>query len=326
MNFVGCIPRFLKKNAGWVLTALGTAGFIGTSYLIAKEAPVAKDKVAMANQDHVFHWAVEHDEEIWAVAGFPDEAYLTTMEKLKVALPIYIPAIATGLATMGCFWGAQIFNAKKQAALVAMYGALVTQFDQYREAIKAEHGEEADQRALEFSRKKIRDLQEEILKLKEENGPFLYEFACLPGVIFEKKAGQIDNLTMHYNRNVLLGEGGNLADLFRLAGLDKSLYDEKEAAKYGWRPYENEIEWGQIFIDFYFIPVKTRDGRTVRIIDTYVPPYELDIDYGFEGDTSAHLYPHRNVELAREIAESIDGDKYVLQDLTNWCCYAPAPY
>ena len=253
MNFIGCIPRFLKKNAGWVLTALGTAGFIGTGYLIAKEAPVAKDKVAMANRNHMFHWAVEHDEEIWESDVFPDEAYLTTVEKLKVALPIYIPAIATGLATMGCFWGAQIFNAKKQAALVAMYGALVTQFDQYREAIKAEHGEEADRRALAFSRKKIRDLQEEILKLKEENGPFLYEFACLPGVIFEKKAGQIDNLTMHYNRNVLLGEGGNLADLFRLAGLDKSLYDEKKAAGYGWRPYENDINYGAVFIDFYFI-------------------------------------------------------------------------
>ena len=78
------------------------------------------------------------------------------------------------------------------------------------------------------------------MKLKETHGPFLYEFATLPGVIFEETPAQMSNALMHYNRNCLLRGGNDLAELYAFAGIPESCYDKKEARKYGWQEYENE--------------------------------------------------------------------------------------
>ena len=242
MGFFGCVPRFLKAHAGWVLTALGSAGLVGTAVLVAKEAPVARQTIEVAAlQDHE-DWMRENvypegsldpeefdiqlAENLEAAGEWPG---LSFWEKTKIAFPIYIPAILTGAGTLACFWGAQIFNVKKQAALVAAYGTLAMQFDQYREAIKAEYGEEADKKAFEISQREVKKLQKEIELQKKENGPFLYTFASLPGVIFEAKPGQVFNGLMHYNHNAMNFTEVHLAMLYRFVGLPDGSYDISEA-------------------------------------------------------------------------------------------------
>ena len=177
MGFFGCIPRFLKAHAGWVLTALGSAGLVGTVILVAKEAPEADEALHFAEQDKITDWMDENhlDADDLAVMGdFPRETALTFWEKTKITFPIYIPAILTGVGTLACFWGSQIFNAKKQAALVTAYGVLTMQFDQYRQAIKAEYGEEADKKAFEISQMEVNRLRKEIAKLKADNSDEYY--------------------------------------------------------------------------------------------------------------------------------------------------------
>lgn len=335
MNFFGCIPRFLKAHGGWVLTALGSLGLVGTVILTAQETPEAKRLVEEAEADSYSKWMDENVfpeesldpedfdaqmKENWENAGeWPD---LTLWEKVKVAAPVYLPAILLGTGTLACFWGSQIFNAKKQAALVAAYGALALQFDQYREAIRAEHGEEADKRAYEVSLAEVQKLKNEIVKLKESHGPFLYEFATLPGVIFEETPAQISNALMHYNRNCLLRGGNDLAELYTFAGIPESCYDKKEARKYGWQEYENEVSWGAPYVDFMMAPVKNRFGRTVYVIDSQIPPYEVEVDYGFEGRVEDRLYEGYNPALARAFAEEIGGDE-VVKVPEDLICYAP---
>ena len=43
MNIQGCIPRFLKKNGGWVLTVLSCIGVVVTAVLTADEAVKADE-------------------------------------------------------------------------------------------------------------------------------------------------------------------------------------------------------------------------------------------------------------------------------------------
>ena len=335
MGFVGCIPRFLKAHAGWVLTALGSAGLVGTVILATREAPVALKKIEHAAAKDHEEWMCEnvYPEESLDPEDFDREMAenlknagewpgLTFWEKTKIALPVYIPSILLGTGTLACFWGAQIFNAKKQAALVAAYGALTMQFNQYREAIKAEYGEEADKKAYEVSQMEVRRLRKEIEKIKEENGPFRYEFATLPGVIFETTPKQISSAFMHFNRNMMMRGHGNLAELYMMTGLPESAYDVKDAFEYGWTEYENEANFGFAYTDFDIQQVKNRHGRDVRVINPVVPPFELEVDYGFEGNVEEHLYSGYNPDMARAFAEEIGEDETIKVD-SDWECYIP---
>ena len=328
MNFFGCIPRFLKSHAGWVLTGLGSIGLIGTVILVGKEAPEARETIIDAETDHISDWIEENhlDAEDFAnMDDFPKEAWLSTWEKIKIATPIYLPAILVGAGTLGCFWGAQIFNVKKQAALVAAYGALAMQFDQYREAIKAEYGDEADKKAYEVSRMEVKRLQEELKKLKEECGPQLYEFAALPGVIFEEKPDQMMNALSHFNRNLMLRGSNSLAELFAFSGIPEHCYDKDLADQYGWQEYENEVDYGARYVDFYYDQVKNKCGRVVNVINTYVPPYELDVDYGFEGNPEEHLYDGQNFALAEAYASAMGKSEFVPVD-PDHTVYALPPF
>lgn len=321
MGFFGCIPRFLKAHAGWVLTALGSAGMAGTVILVAKEAPLVEtelyeakiEKNTRSGNDFICYSNMGE--------GWMTEE-LTLWEKVKIAVPIYAPAILTGAGSLACFWGSQIFNARKQTALVAAYGALAMQFDQYREAVKAEYGEEADKKAYEVSQAEVRRLKGELEALKKESGPFFYEFATLPGVIFEERPEQISNALMHFNRNCLLKGGNDLAELYSFAGLPESCYDKQEAGQYGWSEYENEVSWGMPYVDFDIRPVRNRYGRMVYVIDPAVPPYNIENDYGWEGRAEDHLYSGYDPAKAEEIAKKI-GDAAVIAVSKEHICYAP---
>jgi len=306
--------------------------------LVGKEAPEAERKMEIAADNKRGEWM---ESMVYPDMNLEPEEYgaqlsenlhnagecpkLTAMEKVKIAAPIYLPAVLTGAGTLACFWGAQIFNVKKQAALVAAYGALAMQFDQYREAIKAEYGEEADKKALEVSRMEVKRLRDEIQKLKDENGPFLYEFSALPGVIFEAKPSQVSNALMHFNRNMTLRGFNSLRELFEFSGIPESCYDKDLAEQYGWQEYENEVDYGARYVDFSYEQVKNQYGRTVNIIRTYVPPYELDVDYGFEGHVEEHLYDGENFGLAEAYAAAIGKNKIVHVDPEH-AVYALPPY
>lgn len=330
MGFFGCIPRFLKAHAGWVLTALGSAGLVGTTVLVAKEAPEAERQLDDAYVQKIDDINAQYRRENGIPTGtsanyvLPDEwwgkAELTFWEKTKAVLPAYIPAILTGAGTLACFWGAQIFNVKKQAALVAAYGTLAMQFDQYREAIKAEYGEEADKKAFIESQKRVHALQKEVDTLRKENGPYLYTFASLPGVIFEAKPSQVFNAFMHYNHNAMNFDVATLETLYEFAGLPEGCYDRDEASSYGWQGYENSCSWGDSYIDFDMEEVTNRDGRTVFVIETYIPPYNVNLDYQEPGvNVVDNLYEGYSSDQAKSLAIQSSWDDVYPIDKDHTC-------
>lgn len=335
-GFVGCIPRFLKAHGGWVLTILGVAGVGGTAYLAAKETPKAMQAVKDADDEKYERWMAEN--------VYPDESLdpedfdaqmaenlekageypgLTRWERIKAAAPCYIPAILTGAVTGGCMIGAQLFNMKQQAMLIGAYATLGTQFDQYREAIKAEHGEEADKRALEFSRKRVQDLQEEIRRLKEENGPYLYGITTLPGVIFEAKPVDMQEAIYHFNRNLVLVGEANFEELYSFIGISNDAYSEGLAASFGYNEYINEVNYGVRCADFQIVSVFSKNGRMVHMIDPAITPYRIDscnTDCDWD-ENNPDEYPgydevrKRAIELAQSVLDSKDLTKIIHPDI-----------
>ena len=318
VGFFGCIPRFLKAHSDLVLMSLGSVGLVGTAVAVAKEAPEAETAVMEAELDKMKAWAEEN-----GTNEVPKEVgKLSVWEKTKTVAPIYWPAILLGTATLGSFWGAFIIGAKQQAALVAAYGGVLMQFAQYREEIKSEYGEEADKRALEFSKQKVRELQEEVEQLKidkkkeieqlkadnkkeikrlrEENGPYLYGITTLPGIIFEAKPVDMQESLYHYNRNLVLRGEASFDELYQLIGIPETCYDKAMAASYGYNEYVNETDYGVRYADFEMRGVFAKDGRMINMITPAFAPYHIDcFDADFDGFASE--YPDYDETKAKAI-------------------------
>ena len=68
----------------------------------------------------------------------------TKKEKFKVAAPIYIPTVLSGMATIACIISANLFNKVQQASIASAYALLSSSYKEYRDKLKELHGEDAD--------------------------------------------------------------------------------------------------------------------------------------------------------------------------------------
>ncbi len=316
-GFVGCIPRFIKNHAGWILTILSCGGVIATAVLVAEESP---EVAAKLDEESAAKCARIHEEYRRATSTSFDENYtlpdewwekrkLTFGEKAKIAVPTYLPAILVGGLTMACMIGAQVFNMKQQAMLIGAYALLSQQFDQYRKEVRDEVGEEKENALFNASQQKVKELQEQVKKLEAENAPQLYSIATLPGVIFESRPEHINNVFYHMLFNMLNRGGISLEELYEHIGLPKDVYNSNEAAEYGWDSYENEITYGGASVEFELVDTERPDGKTVHIINTTVCPYKLGLDYGLTDRSPDYMYEGYDCKKAILLAQvSADAD------------------
>lgn len=121
----------MKKLAATptILTCIGAAGVIATSIAAVRATPKAEMLLKEAE--------CEKGEE------------LTTTEVIKVASPVYIPALLIGATTIACIFGANILNTRQQASLMSAYGLLDASYKEYRNKVKELYGEESDRKAKE---------------------------------------------------------------------------------------------------------------------------------------------------------------------------------
>lgn len=295
MNIVGCVPRFLKAHGGWLLTGLSILGLTGTALLTADAAPKARDALLEARDDKQGDYIEGLPEEVFeawikdpnAVVSLPE---LTFKEKFETAAPYYLPAFICYIVTAGCMIGAQVFNVKQQAALVAGYALLAQQFQEYRQEVRLAVGDERERLIFETSQRKVKELEAENARLKAENAPGIYAFSMTPEIMFEAKPEHIFNALMHYNRNIILQGYNTLAELYKFVGIPNMLWEGKsDFEDYGWEIRENEITYDYHYVDFSIKPVDVGNGKVVNMICPDITPYKLwsqdylSIDQPFHG-------------------------------------------
>lgn len=276
MGFYGCIPRFIKNHATWILTALGLGGFVGTTVLVANEAPKVAAKIDEASQ----------------------EKDLTIRDKAEIIIPGYLPAILLGLVTGGCFVGAQILNVRQQALLLGAYGLVMKEYDTYRGEVREAIGKDKEKELYISARRKVRALEVEIEKLKEKNGPYFYAISTLPGWIFEMNPKDVSMALMYFNRNLTIKGEADLAELYSFLGIPEHAYNQDDSSEYGWNVCANEVEYGYFYNDFRIREIVTESGKVLRLIDSDIQPYRLGMDYGGDDHTSDYLYPGYDPEGA----------------------------
>jgi hypothetical protein len=314
MGLIQAIPQLLQKHGGWILTTLSVFGLTGTAVLVANEAPKAQKEL-----EEELHWKIHHrvdelmdisekegkdpdswtdDEHVKLYNQAEAETTLTFGEKFDIVAPIYLPAFLVWLLTAGCMIGAQVFNVRQQTILIAAYGMLSEQYSNYRKNVQQEIGTEKERQIYISSQKQLKALREENAKLREENAPQLYEFATLPGVIFEAKPEHMNNVFYHMMWVMLNSGEFSLKDLYEHVGIPKYCYNEEDAEEYGWEAYENEISWGSPAVDFSATDIQAQNGQIVHVLNPYYQPYKLGLDYGGNDSSIDNLYSGYDYDMA----------------------------
>lgn len=123
------IQTSLSKHSPEILTGIGIAGMITTTVLAVKATPKALELIEDRKEELDMHPADD----------------LSPVEVVKAAWKPYIPAAATGVASIVCLIGASSVNSKRSAALATAYNLTATAFNEYKEKTLETVGEKKEQ-------------------------------------------------------------------------------------------------------------------------------------------------------------------------------------
>lgn len=132
----------LSKHAPTILTAAGTAGFIGTTILASKatlkvEETVAEE-AALLVKVHEAHEAGKLDDK----DATHDKVVLYTRMTTKLA-KLYAPALILGVASIVSLATGHGIMLKRNASLAAAYAAVDQAFKSYKKKVESKFGKEA---------------------------------------------------------------------------------------------------------------------------------------------------------------------------------------
>jgi hypothetical protein len=114
-RYAGAARKLVADNSPAILTAAAVAGVVTTVYLAVKATPQAHADILNEQSERT------------------DEVPL--VDKVKLTYKYYIPAAATGAATIACIVGANTVNTKRSAALASAVGLSEAAFKNYREKV-----------------------------------------------------------------------------------------------------------------------------------------------------------------------------------------------
>ena len=132
----------LSKHAPTILTAAGTAGFIGTTILASKatlkvEETIAEE-TALLVKVHEAHEAGKLEDK----AALHDKVVLYTRMTTKLA-KLYAPALILGAASIVSLATGHGIMLKRNASLAAAYAAVDQAFKTYKKKVESKFGKDA---------------------------------------------------------------------------------------------------------------------------------------------------------------------------------------
>lgn len=232
-SLVARAGKSLKQASPTILSVLGAVGVVATVIMAVRATPKALERIEDAKE----------------TKNLKNGEDLTRMETIAACWQCYIPATATGIATIGCILGANILNRRQQAALTSAYALLNRTYQDYRKSVKNVFGEEGHKRVLD-------DMAVERVS---ENHTIYTQGAfesttldfCVPEEEhlfydiysdrqFASTIGKVLQAEYHLNRMFALNGSVSLNDLYNYLGLEPV----KDGDDIGWWVDDNdEIYW-----------------------------------------------------------------------------------
>lgn len=246
------VIKMVKHESPMILGILGAAGVVATFISVAKAAPKAELKVCQVQKD------ADHT--------------LTTVEKVKVMAPVYMPSVAIAGVTVACIVSSTVLSNQQKVGLTGAYIALDQAYKRYKDKIVDIVGIDTSKKAEEeVSKDRIEEIKKEtsISEQKEEVTTF-YELHY--DKLFERSIDEIRDAMYFLNRKLVTEGEANLNDLYDLLALDRT----DEGAVLGWSAGQLAQSNTDVWIDYSLVPVTTQDGMEVTELKLETEPI---VDY-----------------------------------------------
>lgn len=128
----------VQKNSPHILFAAGVAGIVGTVVLASKATLKLNDVLDDAEQEiNDVKTDLKHRKGQYQ----KDLTYVYSKNALAI-LKLYAPAVGLGTLSIGALTGSHIQLTKRNTAITAAYAAVSTAYDNYRDRVRKELGEE----------------------------------------------------------------------------------------------------------------------------------------------------------------------------------------
>ena len=185
------------------------------------------------------------------------EAELTTVEKIQIAGPHYIPTMLIGAGSIVCMFGANALNKKQQASITSAYALLDNSFKQYKLKVEELYGEGTNTRVIgEIAKDKY---EEEDIEFENDEQLFYDDFS---GRYFNATMLEVVSAEYDMNRQLSMHSGAYLNDFYRLLGLEEEDYGDF----LGWsQALMYDMYWDN-WLEFVHEKVVMDDGLECTII------------------------------------------------------------
>lgn len=235
------IERFIRQNKSSILAIAGAIGMIASVGLAIRNTAKYKDIIHSKSNKQI-----------------------DNIERLTVAVPLYLPVVLLTGSSLACIIGATILNAKHQRSMTAAYILLENGFKQYKDKVVELYGSDATQKVeTEITNDKFEEKKPQ-LKISE-NDLFYDEYR---GEFFESTLDNVREAMYHVNRNFILRGYTTLNEVYDFLNLPHT--DQGDvlgwSADYGWCYY------GYSWIDYYCDRRESRDGTEYYAVVFPFPP------------------------------------------------------
>jgi len=238
--------KYIIDNSPRILSALGVTGTLTTAYLAAKASFKVSDLLREAEQDRI---------KMYEVPPPP----LDKWDMTKVAWKYYIPAVASGAATISCIIAANSIGASRYAALAAAYKLSEKSSQEYRDKVLEKFGlKKVEEVRTEVAQDRIdqKSPSSQIIVLGEGDVTCYDSFS---GRYFKSDHESLKKAMNDINYRVIQDGSALLADFYEK--IDLSVTSPSEEV--GW-DHENQFN-----IEFSSI---LDDGKPILVINYQVCP------------------------------------------------------
>ena len=241
---------FLKRNSSTILTYVGAAGVIGTTITAIQATPKAMLILEQMEEE-------KGDE-------------LTNLEKIQVAVPVYIPTIILGASTLACIFGANVLNKRNQASITSAYALLSSSYKEYRDKVLDLYGEEAESLVVE---KIAQDNYDKETAPEDDGGELFYD--DYSNRYFRSTVEKVQRAEYEINRDLIMMDYATINDFYKYLDLPPI----EGGDKLGWTTCINYDCYWQLWIDFSHSRTVMDDGTDCRIIRILTDPIVDFEDY-----------------------------------------------
>ena len=257
----------LAKHSPEILTGIGIAGMMTSTFLAVKATPKALELIEKKKEeldDEYFDKQINKDGDL---RNFKETKKLNFSDTIKVTWKCYIPTAVTSIASIACLIGASSVHIKRNAVLATAYQLSETALTEYREKVVETIGEKKEE-VIRDKVNKDRIEKNPVSKheviITEKGNTLCYDH--MTDRYFKSDIDKINKAVNEINNRILHDYYASLNDLYSELGLHHvSLGD-----KMGWNSDMGLIE-------VHFSAQVTDEGNPCLVMDfNKSPKYDFD--------------------------------------------------